>query len=102
MTGKNLFFIDMILAASGILSPPLALIAGIAYGMTLQHPASLSSGRTTVVQAAFAGFRRCAGLRHTVGRSHARGPVWRSLHGGQHRGSGRTRPRARAPPSREG
>jgi uncharacterized integral membrane protein (TIGR00698 family) len=38
MTGKNLFFVGMILAASGILSPPLALIAGIVYGMTLQHP----------------------------------------------------------------
>ena len=45
MTGKNLFFIDMILAASGILSPPLALIAGIAYGMTLQHPYHLDAQR---------------------------------------------------------
>src|ERR1039458_7049751 len=45
MTGKNLFFIGMILAASGILSPPLALIAGIAYGMTLQHPYHLFAQR---------------------------------------------------------
>ena len=45
MTGKNLFFIGMILAASGILSPPLALIAGIAYGMTLQHPYHLDAQR---------------------------------------------------------
>jgi uncharacterized integral membrane protein (TIGR00698 family) len=45
MTGKNLFFIGMILAASGILSPPLALIAGIAYGMSLQHPYHLDAQR---------------------------------------------------------
>ena len=45
MTGKNLFFIGMILPASGILSPPLALIAGIAYGMTLQHPYHLDAQR---------------------------------------------------------
>lgn len=45
MTGKNLFFIGMILAASGILSPPLALIAGIAYGMCLEHPYHLDAQR---------------------------------------------------------
>jgi len=45
MTGKNLFFIGMILAASGVLSPPLALVAGIAYGMTLQHPYHLDAQR---------------------------------------------------------
>jgi uncharacterized membrane protein YadS len=45
MTGKNLFFVGMILAASGILSPPLALIAGIAHGMSLQHPYHLDAQR---------------------------------------------------------
>jgi uncharacterized integral membrane protein (TIGR00698 family) len=45
MTGKNLFFIGMILAASGILSPPLALVAGIVYGMSLQHPYHLDAQR---------------------------------------------------------
>lgn len=45
MTGKNLFFIGMILAAAGFLSPPLALIAGIAYGMTVPHPYHLDAQR---------------------------------------------------------
>jgi len=45
MTGKNLFFVGMIMAASGILSPPVALIAGIAYGMSLQHPYHLDAQR---------------------------------------------------------
>lgn len=35
---KNLFFGGLIVAASGLLSPPLALIAGLAYGFTFEHP----------------------------------------------------------------
>jgi uncharacterized integral membrane protein (TIGR00698 family) len=35
---SNLFFIGIILAASGLLSPPLALAAGLAYGVLLTHP----------------------------------------------------------------
>jgi uncharacterized integral membrane protein (TIGR00698 family) len=34
---KNLFFIGIILAASGFLSPPLALAAGLAYGLFVVH-----------------------------------------------------------------
>jgi uncharacterized integral membrane protein (TIGR00698 family) len=34
----NLFFIGIILAASGVLSPPLALAAGLLYGLLLTHP----------------------------------------------------------------
>ncbi len=34
---KNLFFIGIILAATGIFSPALALLAGILYGMTTVH-----------------------------------------------------------------
>lgn len=34
---KNLFFIGIILAASGILSPPFALAAGLAYGLLVTH-----------------------------------------------------------------
>jgi len=45
MNGKNLFFVGMILAASGVLSPPLALLAGIAYGMSVQHPYHLDAQR---------------------------------------------------------
>jgi uncharacterized integral membrane protein (TIGR00698 family) len=34
---KNLFFVGIILAASGFLSPPLALAAGLAYGLFVVH-----------------------------------------------------------------
>jgi uncharacterized integral membrane protein (TIGR00698 family) len=35
---KNLFFVGMILCASGYISPPIALALGLAYGLTLVHP----------------------------------------------------------------
>src|SRR5271155_2840478 len=34
---KNLFFVGIILAGAGILSPPLALAAGLVYGMLTVH-----------------------------------------------------------------
>ncbi|MGH9699793.1 MAG: YeiH family protein [Candidatus Acidiferrales bacterium] len=33
---KNLFFVGLILAATGLVSPPLALVIGLAYGITFQ------------------------------------------------------------------
>jgi uncharacterized integral membrane protein (TIGR00698 family) len=36
--GKNIFFVGIILAASGFVSPPLALLGGLIYGLTLPHP----------------------------------------------------------------
>jgi uncharacterized integral membrane protein (TIGR00698 family) len=35
---KNLFFAGIILAATGLLSPPLALFAGIVYALSFAHP----------------------------------------------------------------
>jgi len=35
---KNIFFMGMILAASGLVSPPVALVGGILYGFTFIHP----------------------------------------------------------------
>ena len=35
---KNTFFLGLILAASGFVSPPLALALGLAYGFTFEHP----------------------------------------------------------------
>jgi len=40
---KKLFFVGIILAASGILSPPLALLGGLVYGLTLSHPYHVES-----------------------------------------------------------
>ena len=42
---KNLFFIGIILAASGLISPPLALLGGLIYGFTLDHPFHVESKR---------------------------------------------------------
>lgn len=35
---RNLFFIGLILAASGLVSPPLALASGLAFGLAFAHP----------------------------------------------------------------
>jgi uncharacterized integral membrane protein (TIGR00698 family) len=40
---KNLFFGGLIVAASGLLSPPFALVAGLAYGFTFEHPYHLDA-----------------------------------------------------------
>lgn len=38
MNPKTIFFIGIILTASGVVSPPAALLVGIAYGFTFAHP----------------------------------------------------------------
>jgi uncharacterized integral membrane protein (TIGR00698 family) len=45
MWGKYLFFVGVAVAASGLVSPPVALIAGIAFGMSLAHPYRLPAQR---------------------------------------------------------
>jgi uncharacterized integral membrane protein (TIGR00698 family) len=40
---KNLFFVGIILAASGFVSPPFALLGGLIYGLTLIHPFHVES-----------------------------------------------------------
>ena len=35
---KTIFFLGLLLAASGIVSPPVALVGGIAFGFTVEHP----------------------------------------------------------------
>ncbi len=44
---RNLFFIGIIIAASGLISPPIALIGGLAYGLSLTHPFHVESKRLT-------------------------------------------------------
>src|SRR5271163_4068139 len=36
--GKNIFFVGLLVAASGIISPPIALALGILFGFTVEHP----------------------------------------------------------------
>lgn len=42
---KNIFFVALILCASGLISPPLALLSGLIYGFTLPHPFHVESKR---------------------------------------------------------
>ena len=42
---KNVFFVGLILAASGLISPPIALLGGLIYGFTLTHPFHVESKR---------------------------------------------------------
>jgi uncharacterized integral membrane protein (TIGR00698 family) len=41
---KILFFVGLICAASGFLSPPIALVAGLVFGLTFAHPYQADSG----------------------------------------------------------
>jgi uncharacterized integral membrane protein (TIGR00698 family) len=40
---KRIFFIGLILAASGLVSPPFALLGGLVYGLALAHPYQVES-----------------------------------------------------------
>lgn len=45
MDAKTIFFVGVIVAASGIISPPVALVAGIVFGLRFQHPYRSESRR---------------------------------------------------------
>ena len=38
LDAKTVFFLGLLLAASGLVSPPVALVGGIAFGFTVTHP----------------------------------------------------------------
>ncbi len=42
---KNIFFIGLIVAASGLVSPPIALAGGLVYGFSFVHPFHLEAKR---------------------------------------------------------
>jgi uncharacterized integral membrane protein (TIGR00698 family) len=42
---KNMFFVGLILAASGLISPPFALLGGLIYGFSFAHPFHVDSKR---------------------------------------------------------
>jgi uncharacterized integral membrane protein (TIGR00698 family) len=42
---KNLFFLGLILSASGVVSAPIALLGGLVYGLTMHHPFPAESRR---------------------------------------------------------
>lgn len=68
MNSKTIFFVGLILAASGVLSPPVALLAGIAYGFSFDHPYQLDSRNLSrfLLQAAVVGLGFGMSLRQVV------------------------------------
>jgi len=70
---KSLFFVGVILAAGGFISPPIALLGGLVYGLTLAHPFQAESKKLSkfLLQASVVALR----LRHEPARSAARGKV---------------------------
>jgi uncharacterized integral membrane protein (TIGR00698 family) len=68
MNTKNLFFVGLIVAASGLISPPLALLAGLIYGLSFVHPYHLDAKRlsTFLLQASVVGLGFGMNLQEVV------------------------------------
>lgn len=70
---KNIFFIGIILAASGFVSPPIALVGGIIYGFSFVHPFHIEARQLSklLLQASVVGLGFGMDLRQVlqVGRS---------------------------------
>ena len=43
MNSKNIFFVGLVVAASGLISTPWALLAGLIYGLSFSHPYHIDS-----------------------------------------------------------
>jgi uncharacterized integral membrane protein (TIGR00698 family) len=68
MNPKTIFFVGLILAGSGVLSPPIALLGGIAYGFSFTHPYQLDSRNLSrfLLQAAIVALGFGMSLRQVV------------------------------------
>jgi len=57
MHTKNLFFVLLIISASGLISPPLALLTGLIYGLSFAHPYHLDAKKLSafLLQASIVG-----------------------------------------------
>jgi len=57
MNPKNVFFVGLIIAASGFISTPIALLAGLAYGLSFAHPYHMDAKKlsTFLLQASVVG-----------------------------------------------
>ena len=73
MNTKNLFFVGLIIAASGLISTPLALLAGLIYGLSFAHPYHLDAKKLSafLLQASIVGLGFGMNLHEVVraGRS---------------------------------
>ena len=70
---KNVFFIGLIIAASGLVSPPIALAGGLIYGFSFVHPFHLEAKQLSklLLQASVVGLGFGMGLQQVMqaGRS---------------------------------
>lgn len=73
MNTKNLFFVGVIVAASGLISPPIALLAGLIYGLSFAHPYHIDAKKLSafLLQASIVGLGFGMNLHEVVkaGRS---------------------------------
>lgn len=65
---KNIFFIGLIIAASGLVSPPIALAAGLIYGFSFVHPFHLEAKKLSklLLQASVVGLGFGMDLRQVM------------------------------------
>lgn len=47
LVGRTIYFVALVVAASGLASPPLALLGGLIFGFTLEHPFPEGSRRAS-------------------------------------------------------
>lgn len=80
MNTKNIFFVGLILAASGLISTPLALLAGLIYGLSFAHPYHLDAKRLSafLLQASIVGLGFGMNL-HEVVRAGRTGFMYTAL-----------------------
>jgi len=80
MNTKNLFFVGVIVSASGLISPPVALLAGLIYGLSFVHPHSADAKKlsTFLLQASIVGLGFGMNL-HQVVRAGRSGFVYTAI-----------------------
>ncbi len=68
INAKNIFFVGIIVAASGLISPPLALLGGLVYGLSVGHPYPLDAKKlsTFLLQASIVGLGFGMNLQEVV------------------------------------
>jgi len=77
---KNIFFVGLVVAASGLISTPLALLAGLVYGLSFTHPYHLDAKKLSafLLQASIVGLGFGMNL-HEVVRAGRTGFLYTAL-----------------------
>jgi uncharacterized integral membrane protein (TIGR00698 family) len=80
MNTKNIFFVGLVVAASGLISTPLALLIGLIYGLSFSHPYHLDAKKLSafLLQASIVGLGFGINL-HEVVRAGRTGFLYTAL-----------------------